>query len=90
MKNFKALNDVVVIKNDETEDVTDSGLYIPTDAQDEPARGTIVSFGSQVLDADMLEGRRVFYKKFAGHKMVVEGEELLLVPYEDILLVEKG
>ena len=45
MSSLKPLADRVLVKPDEAEQKTASGLYIASNAQEKPQRGTIVAVG---------------------------------------------
>ena len=46
MSSLKPLADRVLVKPDEAEQKTASGLYIASNAQEKPQRGTIVAVGA--------------------------------------------
>ena len=46
MSSLKPLADRVLVKPDEAEQKTASGLYIASNAQEQPQRGTIVAVGA--------------------------------------------
>lgn len=47
MSSLKPLADRVLVKPDEAEQKTASGLYIASNAQEKPQRGTIVAVGAR-------------------------------------------
>ena len=71
-----------------------SGLYIASAAQELPQRGEVLAVGTGKLDQngnrialDVKVGDQVFYGKFGGTEVKVDGEELLLLRADDILAV---
>ena len=76
------------------EEKTSSGLYIASAAQELPQRGEVLAVGTGKLDQngnrialDVKVGDQVFYGKFGGTEVKVDGEELLLLRADDILAV---
>ncbi|GBE58020.1 10 kDa chaperonin [bacterium BMS3Abin01] len=90
--NLKPLEDRVIVKTTESEDVTASGIVLPDTAQEKPQRGKIVAAGEGKLKKDgsrmpmdVAEGDEVIYSKYGGTEVKVEGEELLIMKASDIL-----
>ena len=86
------LEDRVVIRPLEGEEVTASGLVIPDTAKEKPQEGEVLAVGPGRLDdngkrvpMEVKEGDRVLYSKYAGTEIKIDGEELLVVPSRDIL-----
>ena len=88
---LKPLADRVLIKPDAAEQKTASGLYIASNAQEKPQRGTIVAVGAgKVNDKGERipkEGDVVIYGKFGGNEVKVDGEDYLLMRVDDIYAV---
>ena len=92
--NLKPLGDRVLVKPAPKEEKTSSGLYIASAAQELPQRGEVLAVGTGKLDQngnrialDVKVGDQVFYGKFGGTEVKVDGEELLLLRADDILAV---
>jgi chaperonin GroES len=90
--NIQPLEDRVVIRPLDAEQVTSSGLVIPDTAKEKPQEGEVLAVGPGRLDdngkripMEVGEGDRVLYSKYAGTEVKVDGEELLVVPSRDIL-----
>lgn len=49
---LKPLGDRVIVKADEAETTTASGLYLASDAKEKPQTGVVVSVGEGKLDKD--------------------------------------
>ena len=91
---LKPLADRVLIKPDAAEQKTASGLYIASNAQEKPQRGTVVAVGAgklndkcERLPLDVHEGDVVIYGKFGGNEIKVDGEDYLLMRADDIYAV---
>jgi len=89
---IQPLEDRVVIRSLEGEQVTSSGLVIPDTAKEKPQEGEVLAVGPGRLDdngkrvpMEVAEGDRVLYSKYAGTEVKIDGEELLVVSSRDIL-----
>ncbi len=89
---IEPLEDRVVIRPLEGEEMTASGLVIPDTAKEKPQEGEVLAVGPGRLDdngkrvpMDVKNGDRVLYSKYAGTEIKIDGEELLVVPARDIL-----
>lgn len=89
---IQPLEDRVVIRPLDAEQVTSSGLVIPDTAKEKPQEGEVLATGPGRLDdngkripMEVAEGDRVLYSKYAGTEIKIDGEELLVVPSRDIL-----
>ena len=94
MSSLKPLADRVLVKPDEAEQKTASGLYIASNAQEKPQRGTIVAVGAgkvndkgERIPMDVKVGDVVIYGKFGGNEVKVDGEKYLLMRADDIYAV---
>jgi len=91
---LQPLGDRVVVKRDESEDVTAGGIVLPDTARDKPTRGQIVAVGEgRLLDdgsrgqLQVKPGDRVLFTSYAGESFEVDDEELLLMSEDSILAV---
>lgn len=92
--NLKPLGDRVIIKQDEAEEKTASGLYLASEAKEKPQTGEVLAVGEGKLDKDgnlvpvpVKEGDRVLYGKYGGTEVKVNGEEVMILRSEDIYAV---
>lgn len=90
--NLKPLEDRVIVKTVDSQDVTASGIVIPDSAQEKPQRGKVVAVGEGKLDdngkripMDVKKGDEVIYSKYGGTEVKVEGQDLLIMKVSDIL-----
>ncbi|MHB1325497.1 MAG: co-chaperone GroES [Thermoleophilia bacterium] len=90
--NLKPLEDRVIVKTVESQDVTASGIVLPDSAQEKPQRGKVVAVGEGKLDdngkripMDVKKGDEVIYSKYGGTEVKVEGQDLLIMKVSDIL-----
>ena len=90
--NLKPLSDRVIVRTQEAEEKTASGIILPDTAKEKPQRGEIVSVGpGKINDAGNLvkmslkKGDKVLYGKYSGSEVNINGEELLIMRESDIL-----
>ncbi len=91
---LKPLGDRILVKPAPKEEKTSSGLYISSGAQEKPQKGEVVAVGAgklndkgERLPIDVKVGDQVFYGKFGGTEVKVEGEDYLLLRADDIYAV---
>ena len=92
--NLKPLGDRVILKQDEVEVTTASGLYLASDAKEKPQTGTVLAVGDGRLDKDgkrlpmpVKEGDKVIYSKYGGTEITMNGEEVLILRADDIYAI---
>jgi chaperonin GroES len=94
--NINPLDDRIVLKRLEAEATTAGGIVLPDAAKEKPQKGEIVAVGpGALLDSgkraalDVKVGDKVFFGKFAGTEVSVDGQELIIMKESDILAIEK-
>jgi len=92
--NLKPLGDRIVVQpQDEEEARTASGLVIPDTAKEKPQLGEVLAVGpGEVQDGERIPldvgvGDVVFYSKYGGTEVKVEGEDYLILSARDVLAV---
>ena len=92
---IRPLEDRILVRPEEGEETTVSGIVIPDTAKEKPQEGTVIAVGpgkrsdttGDVIPVDVKEGDRVIYSKYGGTEVKVEGEELLILSARDVLAV---
>ena len=90
---IKPLADRVVIKNVEAEETTKGGILLTTSAKEKPQMAVVLAVGpGGVVDGKEVkmyveEGQKVFYSKYAGTEVKMDGEELIIGRQSDILAI---
>ncbi|MBN2486373.1 MAG: co-chaperone GroES [Bacteroidales bacterium] len=86
---IKPLADRVLVKPQEAEERTASGIIIPDSAKEKPQKGIVVAVGSGSKDEKMevKVGDVVLYGKYAGTELSVEGKDYLMMRQSDILAI---
>ena len=86
--NLKPLGDRVILKQDEAEVTTASGLFLASDAKEKPQTGTIIAVGEGKMDKDgKLLAMWGDNYKFGGTEVTLDGENVLILRADDIYAV---
>ncbi len=92
----KPLLDRVLIKAEEAEETTKSGIVLTSSAKEKPQISVVVAVGpGGVVDGNEVEmyikeGDRVITAKYTGTEIKVDGQEYVIVRQSDILAVVEG
>ena len=89
----RPLGDKIIVKRQEAESQTDSGIYLPESAKDKPKQGKIIALGDGNLNKDTGErmpftvkkGDEVLFSSYSGTEVKIEGEDFLIMTEDDIL-----
>ncbi len=91
---IKPLDDRVLVEQCEAEEKTAGGIVLPDTAKEKPQRGIIRAVGpGRTLDSgerggmSVKVGDEVFYSKYAGTEVEVDGETMQIMRESDILAV---
>lgn len=91
---IKPLFDNVLIKPEEAETKTASGIILPDSVKEKPQVGTVMAVGSghitpegKTVPMTVKVGQKVMYKKWGGNEVKVNGEDWMMVEQKDILAV---
>lgn len=89
---IKPLDDRVLVKASEAEEVTAGGILLPDAAQEKPQEGKIVAAGPGLLTDDgsraklsVGKGDTVIFGKYAGTEVKIDGKEYKIMREKDIL-----
>jgi chaperonin GroES len=93
--NLKPLYDRVIVKADEAEEKTASGLILADTAKEKPTRGKVVAVGDGKWDEDgekripldVKVGDTVIYSKYGATEVKNGTEELLILRDTDIYAI---
>ncbi|MBQ2518318.1 MAG: co-chaperone GroES [Clostridia bacterium] len=90
---LRPLSDRVVLKSLEAEETTASGFILTGNAKEKPQMAEVIAVGpGGVVDGKEITmtvkvGDKVFYSKYAGTEIKLDGEEYTIVRQNDILAV---
>ncbi len=90
--NLRPLDDRIVVKPMEAEEMTAGGIVLPDTAKEKPQRGTVVAVGpGKLLDNGnrgelaVAIGDEVIYGKYAGSDIEVAGDDYKILRESDVL-----
>src|SRR5947199_888109 len=91
--NLQPLEERIVVRPAEAEEMTISGLVIPDTAKEKPQQGEVLAVGpgrraentGELIPLDVAVGDVVVYSKYGGTEITVEGEDLLILTGRDVL-----
>ena len=86
---LRPMADNVLLKAQEAQETTASGIILATTTKEKPAIYEVVSAGPGTKDVAMTvkAGDKVVVGKFAGSEIKLDGDEYKFVKLEDILAV---
>ena len=91
--NLTPLEDRILVRADEGEETTVSGIVIPDTAKEKPQQGTVLAVGpgkrsdtsGELIPLDVKEGDKVIYSKYGGTEITLDGEDYLILNARDVL-----
>lgn len=92
---IRPIGDRIAVKPVAAEETTKSGIVLPGSAQEKPHQGEVVAVGSgyvaqatgQRIPLEIKVGDKVVYGKHTGIEVKFDGEELVLLTENDVLVV---
>jgi len=93
--NLKPLDDRIVVKPNEAETQTASGLVIPDTAKEKPQQGKVLAVGpgkraetsGELIPLGIEVGQTVLYSKYGGTEITADGEDVLVLNGRDVLAI---
>ena len=93
---LQPLNDRIVVTPVAAEEVTAGGVILPSSAKEKPNKGKVVASGpGKLMDhgdrsgVSVKKGDIVYYGKYAGTEVKVDGKEFKILREDDVLCVEE-
>ncbi len=85
----KVLAGKIMVQPQAAEEKTSTGIIIPDSAKEKPQMGKVVLTGSDKKDEPMelKVGDIVFYGKYSGTELNIDGEDYLLMSQSDVLYI---
>ncbi len=95
--NLQPLEDRIVVRPNDAEETTASGLVIPDSAKEKPQQGAVLAVGpgrrsdtsGDLIAMDVSNGDTVVYSKYGGTEITIDGEDLLILNARDVLAIVK-
>jgi chaperonin GroES len=82
----------VIVKQQDAEEKTKSGIFLPDAAKEKPTKGKVISVGPGRLDDNgkameipVRVGDTVYYGKYSGTEVEVEGTKYVILRESDLL-----
>jgi chaperonin GroES len=94
---IRPLDDRVVVERFEAEERTAGGIVLPDSAREKPQQGKVIAAGPGKLiektgqrgKMSLKVGDSVFYGKYSGTEVELEGETYVILRESDILAVQE-
>lgn len=93
---LQPLEDRIVVRAQEAESTTASGLVIPETAKEKPQQGEVIAVGAgrraengDLIPMEVTVGDVVVYSKYGGTEITTGGEDLLILSARDVLAIVK-
>jgi len=94
---IKPLEDRIVVRPIEAEQVTASGLVIPDTAKEKPQEAEVIAVGpgrfnddGDRIPVDVKVGDKVFFSKYVGTELKDGGQVYLVLSVRDVLAIIEG
>ncbi len=89
---IRPLQDRIIVKRIEGEEVSSGGIIIPDSAKEKPQEGKIIAVGKgkigddgKIQPLDVKKGDKVLFSKYAGSEINIDGDEHLIIREDDVL-----
>lgn len=91
---LKPLGDRVIVKQDEAEETTASGIFIASETKEKPTSGVVLAIGEGKLDKNgnmvpvpVKVGDHVVYGKYTGTTITMDGEEVIILRADELYAI---
>jgi chaperonin GroES len=93
---IRPLDDRVVVERNEAEEMTSGGIVLPDSAREKPQQGKVLATGPGKLleksgergQMSVKVGDSVFYGKYSGTEVELEGDTYVILRESDILAIQ--
>jgi chaperonin GroES len=89
---LRPLSDRVIVRQSEAEEKTKSGILLPDTAKEKPTKGKVIAVGpgkfdehGKRMDLGVRAGDTVYYGKYSGTDVEVDGQKFVILREADIL-----
>ncbi|MCQ2751674.1 MAG: co-chaperone GroES [Coriobacteriales bacterium] len=94
--NLMPLSDRVIVKQEEAEEKTASGIILTSGSKEKPQRGKVVAVGEgkrndkgELDPMPVKKNDTVIYGKYGGQEVTVDGEDYIILRVDDIYAIVK-
>lgn len=81
---IKPLHKFVLLKKEEVENKTNSGIILTTEKKDIPSVARVIAVGEE-CSAGLKEADKVVYKEYSGTNLEIENEKYIVIDEKDII-----
>jgi chaperonin GroES len=89
----RPLGEKILVKRAEARDKTDSGIYLPESAKDQPKEGKVIALGNGILNKEtgtympftVKKGDRIIFSSYSGTEVKIGDDEMLILSEDDVL-----
>jgi len=92
--NIRPLHDRLIVKREAEERKSPGGILIPDTATEKPTFGKVIAVGKgkilengEVRPPDVKTGDKILFGKYSGTEVKVDGEELVVMREEDVMVI---
>jgi chaperonin GroES len=89
---LRPLADRVIVRQNEAEEKTKTGIVLPDTAKEKPTKGKVIAVGPGKFDDNgkrmeigVRNGDTVYYGKYSGTDVEVDGQKFVILRESDIL-----
>lgn len=93
---IKPLNNQILVKKIEAANQTLGGIIIPDSAKSKPHHGEVIAAGQgfinnkgQHIPMTVAVGDIVYFNKYSGTEINIDGQDLLMMREDDVLAIEE-
>jgi chaperonin GroES len=90
--NIRPLQDRIIVKRLDGDEVSPGGIIIPDSAKEKPQEGKVIAVGKgkigedgKLQPLDVKKGDKVLFSKYAGTEVNIDGDEHLIIREDDVL-----
>jgi chaperonin GroES len=92
---IRPLHDKILVRRDEAETKTESGIFLPEKSKDRPKTGTVEAVGTGTINSETGElipltvkkGDRIIFTSYSGTEVKLGDTELLIMTEDEVLAV---
>ena len=91
---YRPIRDRILVKPEDKDNVSASGIFIPDNAAEKPLKGKVLAVGTGKVTEDgnivplvIKEGDTVLFGKFAGQTVKINDVEHLIMKEDDIMAI---
>jgi chaperonin GroES len=89
---LRPLADRVIVRQNDAEEKTKTGIVLPDSAKEKPTKGKVIAVGpgkfddkGKRMEVGVRSGDTVYYGKYSGTEVEVDGQKFVILREADIL-----